>query len=156
MRRIIKLSLAIILGVCNADAAVRDANTIHRGDTSTNTQRTITNTRNEGTAARATVQRKLQRTTKPVNTNRQNTVSARTATPASVTTRTTPSNSRLRTQQNKTAIRLSSNPQNTKNTARATITLNTTQSNTFGTGYNTRRDAYFTCMDQFCGAGSEG
>lgn len=155
MRRIIKLSLAIILGVCNADAAVRDANTIHRGDTNTNTQRTITNTRNEGTAARATVQRKLQRTTKPVNTNRQNTVSARTATPASVTTRTTPSNSRLRTQQNKTAIRLSSNPQNQKNTARATITLNTTQSNTFGTGYNTCRDAYFTCMDQFCGTAND-
>lgn len=155
MRRIIKLSLAIILGVCNADAAVRDANTIHRGDTNTNTQRTITNTRNEGTAARATVQRKLQRTTKPVNTNRQNTLSARTATPASVTTRTTPSNNRLRTQQNKTAIRLSSNPQNTKNTARATITLNTTQSNTFDTGYNTCRDAYFTCMDQFCGTAND-
>ncbi|MFQ6703137.1 MAG: hypothetical protein ACLRFO_02965 [Alphaproteobacteria bacterium] len=39
--------------------------------------------------------------------------------------------------------------------ARATITMSTTHSNTFGTGYNTCRDAYFTCMDQFCSTAND-
>lgn len=33
--------------------------------------------------------------------------------------------------------------------------MNVSQSNTFGTGYNTCRDAYFTCMDQFCATAND-
>lgn len=151
MKKIIKLTLAVILGVCSADAAVRDANTIQRGDTN-NTQKTIANTRGQDTTARSTTQRTVQRNTKSVAPHRQNTVSARTATPT--TARTTLAN-RPRAIQKIPSARFSTNSKNTKNYARATITLNAPQSNTFGTGYNTCRDAYFTCMDQFCGTAND-
>lgn len=152
MKKIIKLTLAVILGVCSADAAVRDANTIQRGDTN-NTQKTIANTRGQDTTARSTTQRTVQRNTKSVAPHRQNTVSARTATPTT-TARTTLAN-RPRAIQKTPSARFSTNSKNTKNYARATITLNAPQSNTFGTGYNTCRDAYFTCMDQFCGTAND-
>lgn len=152
MKKIIKLTLAVILGVCSADAAVRDANTIQRGDTN-NTQKTIANTRGQDTTARSTTQRTVQRNTKSAAPHRQNTVSARTATPTT-TARTTLAN-RPRAIQKIPSARFSTNSKNTKNSARATITLNAPQSNTFGTGYNTCRDAYFTCMDQFCGTAND-
>ncbi len=152
MKKIIKLTLAVILGVCSADAAVRDANTIQRGDTN-NTQKTIANTRGQDTTARSTTQRTVQRNTKSAAPHRQNTVSARTATPTT-TARTTLAN-RPRAIQKIPSARFNTNSKNTKNSARATITLNAPQSNTFGTGYNTCRDAYFTCMDQFCGTAND-
>ena len=42
-----------------------------------------------------------------------------------------------------------------RSTARATTTASSTVTNTFGTGYNQCRNAYFTCMDQFCATAND-
>lgn len=83
-----------------------------------------------------------------------------TATPSKSTARSataqTVSRSAVAPARATTTGRAATSPRTSKNintTARAATSVTTTGSttNAFGGGYNTCRDAYFTCMDQFCG-----
>ena len=86
---------------------------------------TATARNSAGSVARRTVQRNItQRATTPQNVSR-----------ATVQQRTTSTPSRAAVSQKVTAPR---------------ITRAATESVAFGSGYNSCRDAYFTCMDQFC------
>ena len=150
MRKVLQLALTVIMGVCTADAAVRDANTIQRNET--NSRTTNISQRAPTTTARTSVPRTRARTTQQNIITRTNTTSTRNTQPNR--TARTATTTRTRTAA-PALVRTASVPRQQKNTARATITLNTTQSNTFGTGYNTCRDAYFTCMDQFCATAND-
>ena len=140
------------MGVGIADAAVRDANSISRNTTKNTTVRdTIT----KGTTARNTTKNTISRTATTARTNARNattarsaksTTSARSTVANKIARATTPTTARTTTQN---TARAAMRP------ARATITMNTVHSNTFGTGYNTCRDAYFTCMDQFCSTAND-
>lgn len=140
------------MGVGIADAAVRDANSISR-DTTKNT--TVRDTITKGTTARNTTKNTISRTATTARTNARNattarsaksTTSARSTVANKIARATTPTTARTTTQN---TARAAMRP------ARATITMNTVHSNTFGTGYNTCRDAYFTCMDQFCSTAND-
>ena len=151
--------MAYIVSVGIANAAVRDGDAISR-NTSTpapTISRTSVTPRTSGTqsaATRGTASRATQNTTTRTTTARA-AQRVRTGSPArgaqSVTTARTASLGRAtkspaRGTGNITTARVATN---TSRPARA-ATTSTTQSNTFGTGYNACRDAYFTCMDQFC------
>lgn len=157
MKRIGIFIMAYIVGVGIADAAVRNANSISRTTQSNETHTTTARTKTNTTVSRATTSRA---TTKQQKTNlaaaRTTTSSAsrdisspvRTPVVARTTANKKNSVTRSATQKNN-----SSDPRrtttNTSRASRAAI-MSSTQSNTFGTGYNACRDAYFTCMDQFC------
>lgn len=152
MRKVIYLITALLMGVGIADAAVRDANSISR-DTTKNT--TVRDTITKGTTARNTTKNTISRTATTARTNARNattarsaksTTSARSTVANKIARATTPTTARTTTQN---TARAAMRP------ARATITMNTVHSNTFGTGYNTCRDAYFTCMDQFCSTAND-
>lgn len=131
MRKVIYLITALFMGVGIADAAVRDVNSVSRETTKTTTARTATQ---KNIATRTTTKNTAKRT-----------ATARTARAATAARTATTARTAKPTSTARAATRA----------ARATITLNTIQSNTFGTGYNTCRDAYFTCMDQFCGTAND-
>ena len=142
MRKVTYLITALILGVSVADAAVRDANSVSRStpNRTENNQKNVT--------ARTTAKQTVARTaTSSTIRAPQRTATARTAQPTNVT-RTATQNKAVRTTKTDT-------DRTASRSARATVTLNTLHSNTFGTGYNTCREAYFTCMDQFCGTAND-
>ena len=161
MKRICIFIMAYIVGVGIADAAVRNANSISRttqnNETHTTSRTTTARTKTNTTVSRATTSRA---TTKQQKTN---VAPARTTTPptsrgisspvrtpvvARTTTNKRNSVTRSATQKNNS----SESKRTTTNASRASraAIMSSTQSNTFGTGYNACRDAYFTCMDQFC------
>lgn len=149
MRKACIFILTLLVGVVDVNAAVRNEKTINRTTTSQRTTttrpdtttdkkssaRTTTNTISRTTTARTTKTATAARTAKTVSTAR----SAISTTPAR----------NIKTNNRANMVRSAIRP------ARATISLSTPQSNTFGTGYNTCRDAYFTCMDQFCGTAND-
>ncbi len=149
MKRINISILALLLGVGFANAAVRSEKSPVRNTSTTSRTQVQTTPPTKTTTARTTSDRTVSRT---ATTNRSNSRTATTAqtTKTVSTARSAISGNKIRTTANRTnSARSAIRP------ARATITMNTTQSNTFGTGYNTCRDAYFTCMDQFCGIAND-
>ena len=120
MRKVLFILTALFLCIGNADAAERGQNTVSRQST-----------RNEvSTPSRAT----QNKTVSARNTTNQQT-NARRATNKTVVNRSlTSRNTSPRTKQ-------------LTRTSRAAATVAT---RSFGTNYNSCRDAYFTCMDQFC------
>ena len=142
MRKVTYLITALILGVSVADAAVRDANSVSRStpNRTESNQKKIT--------ARTTAKQTVARTaTSSTIRAPQRTATTRAAQPTNVA-RTATQNKVVRTTKTDT-------DRTASRSARATVTLNTLHSNTFGTGYNTCREAYFTCMDQFCGTAND-
>ncbi len=131
MDRILFFIMALIAGVGSVNAAERNAKTISRPATqSTTVARTATN-------ARSTTPRTITQTFR-------NSTNARTATkPRSATT--------ARGTATRTTSAHNGTPTQKRATARATINVFAQPSETFNADYNTCRDAYFTCMDQFCG-----
>ena len=124
MERLIFFIMALIVGVGGANAAERNEKTISRTATTPNTvQRSSITPRTDTGRIRNTTSARTATNARTASPSRK-TITARMATPT-VTT-------------------------NKRNTARA-LTLTPAPSETFGTGYNDCRDAYFTCMDQFCG-----
>lgn len=104
--------------------------------------------------ARATISVRSQNSTRPIIKSRT------TSTPTSgrtTTTKTTPTRTKTRTMISNRAGLLTT-PSKTKQVIGRAATLNMTpiipESN-FGNEYNTCRDAYFTCMDQFCANANE-
>ncbi len=149
MRKAIYLITALCMGAGIANAAVRDTNSVSRATAKTSVARTTTNT-----TARTT-KNTVARTATTARTNTKNATTAR-ATKSNTTARTAMANTIARTARATTGRGATINTARSAiRPARATITMNTTHSNTFGTGYNTCRDAYFTCMDQFCSTAND-
>ena len=150
--------MAYIVSVGIANAAVRDGTAISRNTATAapTVSRTNITPRTSGTqsvVSRGTASRASQNTTARTTTARtaqrvrtgssargaQSVTAARTASLGHTT------KSPTRGTGNTTTARVATN---ISRPARAATT--STQSNTFGAGYNACRDAYFTCMDQFC------
>ena len=150
MRKVIYLITALFIGIGTVDAAVRDANSPSRQTTKSTISRGTNNTQ-QNTTARIASRNTVARTATTARTNTRPATTARTAkTPT--TARNATSNTIVRgaiSNTNYGNVRAATRP------ARATLTMNTMHSNTFGTGYNTCRDAYFTCMDQFCSTAND-
>lgn len=171
MKRLIIFTIACLIGIAHVDAAVRDTNTVTR-----NTQSAT----NSGTAviartARIPTTQSGNNTTRTITRNNSTTVNR---TSGNVRTATTSGTSRAAsvartaTNQQTTAsprsattnnvVRTATTARNTvtpsartARNARATTIAPSTVTNTFGTGYNTCRNAYFTCMDQFCATAND-
>ncbi|MBR2511078.1 MAG: hypothetical protein IKB59_02820 [Alphaproteobacteria bacterium] len=165
MKGIIFTLVTLFFSVGFADAAVRDENSVSRVATS---QKTITTRqpvrgisvqKNTTTIPRAASNIRSVKNTRAATTARSTTTNARTASNISITRGATPQQNKT-TARNATAIARTPHTTNTRNarsainTARATSTT-TDMSTVFGTGYNACRDAYFTCMDQFCATANE-
>ena len=150
MRKVIYLITALFIGIGTVDAAVRDANSPSRQTTKSTISRGTNNTQ-QNTTARTASRNAVARTATTARTNARPATTARTA-KTSTTARNATSNTIVRgaiSNTNYGNVRAATRP------ARATLTMNTMHSNTFGTGYNTCRDAYFTCMDQFCSTAND-
>lgn len=147
MKKFLLFVGTVAVGIGVANAAVRDASSVNRqsATTSTSTARTATTTTRNGT----TVTSRATTTPSRVATARTATNTARTAktTVQSNTARSATTTKSTRTARTN-ATTGASLSRAARTTARAAISA--TASNTFGTGYNTCRDAYFSCMDQFC------
>ncbi len=138
--------ITLLAGVGVANAAVRGDNNIAR-NASTQSRTRTTSER----VTRAASQSVISRTTPARSTTQRATVSSRTARTATqpATIRQTKSVSTTRSANVSRATTKQSPP-----SARAG-TITTTGGTNLGTGYNTCRDAYFTCMDQFCGTADD-
>lgn len=150
MRKVIYLITALFIGIGTVDAAVRDANSPSRQTTKSTISRGTNNTQ-QNTTARTASRNAVARTATTARTNARTATTARTA-KTSTTARNVTSNTIVRgaiSNTNYGNVRAATRP------ARTTLTMNTMHSNTFGTGYNTCRDAYFTCMDQFCSTAND-
>ncbi len=152
MKKICLFIAACCAGIGVANAAVRDASNVSR---TTSPQKLVSaRTQNSATASRSTTT--VNRATGLSRANGRATTNARTA--SNTVARTTGAISRSATPQRTARTATNGTKKNIvsvsrsatkQKTARATI-INPDTTHTFGTGYNTCRDAYFTCMDQFC------
>ena len=147
MRKLLPLVFACFVGIGMSNAAVRDATTVSRQSSqNTPTARTTNQTRviSRTTATQSVKSRPAQPTVvvSRGTTSRGAVTGTRRASTRSTTSQPT---GRARAGTVSNASRAATNSAR----ARATV-VNTANSKTFGTGYNTCRDAYFTCMDQFC------
>ena len=166
MKKILFFMTACFIGLHMAEAAVRDSNSISRqqdGNSTTVTARagvlqqqtTSKNVSSRGSSTTISRTNNANKTTQP-KTN----VSARSASTnnAIIQRSSTVSRAGTTTVSPSVAIaRIASIPRITQTTnaiARAAST-STLESTTFGTGYNACRDAYFTCMDQFCATAND-
>lgn len=159
MRRILLYITSIAIGVGVANAAVRDATSVSRSATTeptkkvtytapekkrVTTSRTSDNGRNN---ARSTTTARSAKNTVTTGTARSATsvpYQARSATNTSTTT-----TARSATKSRGATARSATNTANIASTI-ARAALSTNASSALGTGYTACRDAYFTCMDQFC------
>lgn len=168
MKKILLLAAAYYCGIGFADAAVRDADSVQRTQSqyqSTQNQSASVNTRGQSgavahtkttnaTASSRSAAGTVSRTAKSaIRTNAKTTQSRSAAVVRN--TATTP-----RSAVAQSVARTATTPQRktvagtARSAARATV-VSIGTSNTFGTGYNACRDAYFTCMDQFCAQQNE-
>lgn len=171
--------------IVHADAAVRGTDTVSRTTTGTTntsviaraattprtqaqtsslisdrqntTTRNSTNTvtRNSGATARSATSQTVARNASPALQNARGTSSgstARSATSNTVVRSATTARSTATTQPAAARTARAATP---TSSARATTIAPASVTNTFGTGYNQCRDAYFTCMDQFCATAND-
>lgn len=140
------------IGVSNA--AVRDATSIAR---TTSAQKTVS-TRNSVAQPRTTVVQAPRPTTQRTG---QTTAATRTARSAKTNVARTTSNTVSRAATLRTVGRGATQSSNgnvvsvSRSATQSKTARTATNTQTFGTGYNTCRDAYFTCMDQFCAKQNE-
>lgn len=144
MRKAYILIATLFATVGIANGAVRDRNAINRAPaavthTATTTARSQTNP-TRGTTARSN--------TKRISARNAAHVTARATAPRDsiARTKTRPSDNK----NNERIKRITTRNKNTTGRAGILSLTPTTPSETFSAGYNTCRDAYFTCMDQFC------
>ena len=148
MRKALYFIMAFFISIGTADAAVRDANSITRSASKTTSVRKTSDARvATRTTSRTSVTPRTNARTATNNRVQQTVTSARTA-----TTPITSARSAIAPQAQRTSIKTTDH--NDIRPARAAInTLAITGA--YGTGYNTCRDAYFTCMDQFCSTAND-
>ncbi len=150
MRKVLAAILACCIGIGVSDAAVRDSTTVARATTTRDARPRSTNTANIISRTTATTTSQTRSTVTGTNSrtksnSRNNTTgSARATVGRSATNRT-----------NNNTVGQSRSAISQGTSSRATTTIDAPQSKTFGTGYNTCRDAYFTCMDQFCASAND-
>ncbi len=135
-------AVALCIGVYNADAAVRTANSPNRNNNTTSTQKSLTSR----SATQQTVNSSRE---KDSNTSARSAVTPRKDTTVSRTSSTARVATAPRTTKNNVA-RTATNVSRSARVSTARAGTITTATSTFGGGYNLCRDAYFTCMDQFC------
>lgn len=144
MRKHLAFTLALIFSVGFANAAVRNENTVVR-----NTSSSQSVNRNKTTISRATTARETKKSvSRDTSTNIRNTNAARSTTARATSSTTAVRSGITPTTKRNASDTISRQPSRASNARAATMT--TSESMTFGTGYNACRDAYFTCMDQFC------
>lgn len=179
MKRILLFFIIVFIGINHADATVRTENSIARNTSNTQTLNNAiasrsatptissparnlvssTTSRNSTNIVNRTNTSTTARTANTTNTNTVPTTNARSATTINRSTTNTTTTARSATNTNvvrSTSIPRTSITQSEKtarNAVRAAVV--STATNTFGTGYNACRDAYFTCMDQFCATANE-
>lgn len=179
MKRILLFFIIVFIGINHADATVRTENSIARNTSNTQTLNNAiasrsatptissparnlvssTTSRNSTNIVNRTNTSTTARTANTTNTNTIPTTNARSATTINRSTTNTTTTARSATNTNvvrSTSIPRTSITQSEKtarNAVRAAVV--STATNTFGTGYNACRDAYFTCMDQFCATANE-
>lgn len=139
MRRILPFLAVCLLCIGVSDAALRTTNVnsrnsgiIYQNQTSQRQNSTAISSRNTATSSRTVTQR--------ATTNTGRTTTSRSTTQARNTSGA--SRSTINNQQHTSTARSAAKSANLSRAA--------TTSKTFGSGYNSCRDAYFTCMDQFC------
>ena len=150
------------VGIVNA--AVRDANTINRTNTpaSQNISSRNNTSVNPRTTAKTINRATTQRTSaaaqtvsrSATNTQRSGTTTRNTATRPTTQNKQTTKNL-ARSSKQVLNSRKTTNNSGPGRISRAATVMPGMESNTFGTGYNACRDAYFTCMDQFCATQNE-
>ncbi len=180
MRNILFFTImACCIGIANVDAAVRGTDSVNREQT-TNSSDTNTVIARTSTRSSSTIQTPQQTATKSniisrtdsnnivnrsslsaktVQNNTKKDTSTRSATLArnAVNSKSVTSSPRSATTTN-TVVRSSNVPARAAtntSSARATSLSSSTATNTFGAGYNACRNAYFTCMDQFCATAND-
>lgn len=127
MRKFCLIFLGLFLCTDAFGATARSANAIIRSDSDTTVARQTTNRSKTSTLNRSAVSRTSTSKNK-IERSAQKTVSARIAPQKTTITRSATAPKRI---------------------TRAT-TITSTSTRTFGKNYENCRDAYFTCMDQFC------
>lgn len=184
MRNILFFIFAYCIGIASVEAVVRGTTSINRQQTNVNDSATViartTRTTNAIQVPQETVSRnassgrdsdtsnKIVRTAASVTNARANTnvqQSTNTGRTAGTTARTATTNSaisspRSATSSNTVVRSATTTPARATSAgayqnARATTIASSSVTNTFGTGYNTCRNAYFTCMDQFCATAND-
>lgn len=153
MKKILLFAATLCAGIGLADAAVRSASNISRNQASATNQSQSGASRGGTTTVNAQSRTATTRQTANTTTLRSATgVSARTASTKTVARTASTTTARATTSHaaTTTTTARSGTPANVARSARAATTVTATGTNTFGTGYNACRDAYFTCMDQFC------
>lgn len=153
MKKILLFAATLCAGIGMADAAVRSASNISRNQASATNQSQSGASRGGATTINAQSRATTTRKTAGATTSRSATgVSARTASTKTVVRTASTTTARATTSHaaTTTTTARSGTPANVARSARAATTVTATGTNTFGTGYNACRDAYFTCMDQFC------
>lgn len=130
MRRICLILTVFCLCIDTVNAAERGQNTVSRQSS----------TRNEIVSPSRSTQRRVV-TSRTANTSKKQTTSARTSTKRTVIGRSAIQ---------KVPVTRSAVMQPTRISRATTI-----KTKTFGSNYNSCRDAYFTCMDQFCAVQNE-
>ena len=184
MKRLWLFFITICIGISGANAAVRTENSIARNTTNTNniSSTLISRATTPTTSSSKAIQNQSTSTTGRSNTSNivnrtSSTISARTSTTPTIATQSsarsattinrsavptsTTTNATARNAANTNVVRsasiqrtsLTQSEKTARNAARAAVV--STATNTFGTGYNACRDAYFTCMDQFCATANE-
>lgn len=146
MKKKLLFIVALFIGVGFADAAVRDTNaairasqsSTVRSDTRTNdSKKNITSRNTKNTSVRNTVTSRAARNNVSVARSGKNVSTVRGAQTVSTARNATP---------------------NTRSIKNITARSGTEQIDTttiFGSSYASCRDAYFTCMDQFCGTAND-
>ena len=180
MRNILFFIITCCIGIANVEAAVRSTNSIDRqqstsSDTNAVIARTTTRTNtvpqiSNQTLTRSSISTARDSSTNTINRTTNSETSARNSTSIqqSTTARSATNSKNLATKTsartttaNNTIVRSSTSSARSAvsipsaRTARATTLASSTTTNTFGTGYNTCRNAYFTCMDQFCATAND-
>ena len=148
MKRRITFLVTLLISVGVANAAVRNEKSINRNQSSQTTVRTATQraSNNKNIVVRNTAQKTTQRTNTPAR-------NARTATQTSVRTGTVSRTAQpnLSTKRKNTRIAQSINTNSARTIVSRAALGAPEPAEKMGDGYNKCRDAYFTCMDQFCG-----
>lgn len=167
MRKSLILALCALLCIGVADAAVRNDTTVvnrNSNTAATTSARSATTQKvSERSAATTpvTISRTAGNTTARDNAQKSTVSRAATNTVANSARTAVTSTARNATIQNTISSRAASSAAAARSavppnkTARAAATATSATSNTFGPEYNTCRDAYFTCMDQFCATADE-
>lgn len=148
MKRRITFLVTLLISVGVANAAVRNEKSINRNQSSQTTVRTATQraSNNKNIVVRNTAQKTTQRTNTPAR-------NARTAIQTSVRTGTVSRTAQpnLSTKRKNTRIAQSINTNSARTIVSRAALGAPEPAEKMGDGYNKCRDAYFTCMDQFCG-----